>query len=200
MARVVRPEDPRPHLSTSTISFMNDPAWTIRELRAALAAGTVRPSQLAQTALARANQNAGRNTYLWQDAAWTLAAAARAEAMPRGSGGPFGDGRSALWGLPVAVKDCFDLAGSPTSCGVRFYRDLNGTAARDSWLVEQLRAAGAVIVGKTHLHRAGLRNHRRESRIRRLRAASRCKRAHRRLVQRRCCQRAGGFCRSRHRH
>ncbi len=57
-----------------------------------------------------------------------------------------------LWGVPISVKDCFDLAGSPTTCGVRFYRDLNGTATRDSWLVEQLRAAGAVIVGKTHLH------------------------------------------------
>ena len=68
------------------------------------------------------------------------------------SGGPFGDGRPALWGLPISVKDCFDLAGSPTTCGVHFYRDLNGNATRDSWLVEQLRAAGAVIIGKTHLH------------------------------------------------
>ena len=59
---------------------------------------------------------------------------------------------TALWGLPVSVKDCFDLAGSPTSCGVHFYRDLQRIAARDSWLVEQFRAAGAVIVGKTHLH------------------------------------------------
>jgi len=25
--------------------------------------------------------------------------------MPRGEGGPFGDGRSAFWGLPVSVKD-----------------------------------------------------------------------------------------------
>ena len=66
--------------------------------------------------------------------------------------GRFSDGRSALWGLPISVKDCFDLAGAPTTCGVNFYRDLHGTAARDSWLVEQLRAVGAVIVGKTHLH------------------------------------------------
>jgi aspartyl-tRNA(Asn)/glutamyl-tRNA(Gln) amidotransferase subunit A len=72
--------------------------------------------------------------------------------MDRSTGGPFGDGRSALWRLPISVKDCFDLAGSPTSCGVHFYRDRNGIAARDSWLVEQLRAAGAVIIGKTHLH------------------------------------------------
>jgi len=72
-------------------------------------------------------------------------------AIPQ-SGGAFKDGRSTLWGLPISVKDCFDLAGSPTSCGVRFYRDLSGNTQRDSWLVEQLRAAGAVIVGKTHLH------------------------------------------------
>jgi aspartyl-tRNA(Asn)/glutamyl-tRNA(Gln) amidotransferase subunit A len=126
--------------------------WTLRALRRALADGTTSPSELAEAALARSNRNASRNTYLWQDAAWTRAEAVRAEAMPRSSGGPFGDGRAALWGLPISVKDCFDLAGSPTSCGVHFYRDLNGMATRDSWLVEQLRAAGAVIVGKTHLH------------------------------------------------
>src|ERR1700722_8937496 len=131
---------------------MNTPPWTIRDLRRALASGTLHPTALAETALAHMNQNAGRNTYIWQDAAWTRAEAARAEAMPRGSGGPVGDGRPALWGLPISVKDLFDLAGSPTSCGVHFYRDLNGIATRDSWLVEQLRASGAVIVGKTHLH------------------------------------------------
>jgi len=124
----------------------------ICDLRKTMADGVTRPSELAEEALARANRNAGHNTYLWQDPAWTRAEAARAEAIPRGAGGEFGDGRSALWGIPTAVKDCFDLAGAPTTCGVRFYRDLNGAAARDSWLVEQLRAAGAVITGKTHLH------------------------------------------------
>lgn len=126
--------------------------WTIRALRPALANGKLRPSELAELALSRANGNAGRNTYLWRDAAWTRSEAARAEAMPRGEGGPFGDGRSALWGLPVSVKDCFDLAGAPTTAGVRLYGETNGKAACDSWLIERLRAAGAVIVGKTHLH------------------------------------------------
>jgi aspartyl-tRNA(Asn)/glutamyl-tRNA(Gln) amidotransferase subunit A len=112
----------------------------------------VQPSTLAVQALARSNQNAGHNTYLWQDGAWTQAEAVRVEAVPRGVGGSFCDGRGVLWGLPVSVKDCFDLAGAPTSCGVQFYRDLNGRAAKDSWLVERLRAAGAVITGKTHLH------------------------------------------------
>jgi len=50
------------------------------------------------------------------------------------------------------VKDCFDLEGAPTSCGVEFYRELHGIRPQDSWLVERLRAAGAVITGKTHLH------------------------------------------------
>jgi aspartyl-tRNA(Asn)/glutamyl-tRNA(Gln) amidotransferase subunit A len=131
---------------------MTDTSWTIRGLRKALAAEAVRPVDLAEMALARANGNQSRNTYLWQNPAWTLAEAARAGAMPRGEGGPFGDGRGTLWGLPISVKDCFDLAGAPTSCGVRAYRELSGLATRDSWLVERLRAAGAVIIGKTHLH------------------------------------------------
>ncbi len=124
----------------------------IRTLRSALANGITQPARLARQALANANQNPGRNTYLWQDPGWTLLEAERVEAMPASEGGPFGDGRDTLWGLPVSVKDCFDLAGAPTSCGVKFYRDLNGIATRDSWIVERLRAAGAVITGKTHLH------------------------------------------------
>ena len=131
---------------------MTAPSWTVRGFRAALAAGYLSPSQLAESALANSNRNASHNTYIWQDAAWTRAEAARAESMPPSSGGPFGDGRPALWGLPISVKDCFDLAGSPTSCGVHFYCDRDGQAAHDSWLVEQLRSTGAVIVGKTHLH------------------------------------------------
>jgi len=131
---------------------MDSARRNFRDLRTALAKGSIRPSQLADLALAQSNGNLSRNTYLWQDEKWTRVEADRAEAMPRGEGGPFGDGRSAFWGLPVSVKDCFDLAGSPTSCGVRFYRYLNGTATRDSWLVARLRAAGAVITGKTHLH------------------------------------------------
>jgi aspartyl-tRNA(Asn)/glutamyl-tRNA(Gln) amidotransferase subunit A len=125
---------------------------TIRGAREALADGGVTPASLAEKALQCANRNAGRNTYLWRNPAWTLEEAERAAAMPRTSGGPFGDGRSNLWGVPVSVKDCFDLAGAPTTCGVKFYRDLNGISAHDSWLVEQLRKAGAVITGKTHLH------------------------------------------------
>lgn len=122
--------------------------WTMRGLRSALTSQAIRPSELAEEALARSNANAGRNTYLWQDSDWTRAEAARIQAAPR----PLDDDLQQLWGIPISVKDCFDLAGAPTSCGVRFYRDLNGLALYDSWLVRRLRAAGAIITGKTHLH------------------------------------------------
>jgi len=125
---------------------------SVRRLRQALADGSTTPSALAEEALSSSNKNASHNTYLWHDAEWTRREALRAEAIPRAKGGPFGDGRSPLWGLPISVKDCFDIEGAPTSCGVQFYRELYSAASRDSWLVERLRAAGAVITGKTHLH------------------------------------------------
>lgn len=127
-------------------------SWTVRDLRQLLASGELRPSELAVQALARSNQNLSHNTYLWQNPAWTHAEAQHAESMLSGADGPFGDGRAPLWGLPVSLKDCFDLAGAPTSFGTRFYRDLNGIAPHDSWLAGQLRSAGAVIIGKTHVH------------------------------------------------
>jgi Asp-tRNA(Asn)/Glu-tRNA(Gln) amidotransferase A subunit family amidase len=128
-------------------------ADSIQTTRTALTASENPPAetlQLAKSALAHANGNESHNTYLWRDESWTHSEAERIAAQPGESNSS--DGRPSLWGIPVSVKDCFDLAGSPTSCGTRFYRDLNGIAANDSWLVEKLRNAGAVITGKTHLH------------------------------------------------
>ena len=105
-----------------------------------------------ESALSRANSNSSHNSYLWRDSDWTLSEARRVAAIPRKDDGAFEDGRPALWGIPISVKDCFDLSGAPTSCGTIFYRDWNGIAGQDSWLVEQLRAEGAIITGKTHLH------------------------------------------------
>jgi aspartyl-tRNA(Asn)/glutamyl-tRNA(Gln) amidotransferase subunit A len=128
---------------------------SIREVRAQLSHSQDPETDilsLTESVLARANGNAGRNTYLWQDEEFTRREAKRAASMPRATCEEFADGRPPLWGIPVSVKDCFDLAGAPTSCGTRFYRDLNGIAELDSWLVEKLRASGAVLTGKTHLH------------------------------------------------
>src|SRR5438270_6598979 len=53
-----------------------------------------------------------------------------------------------LHGVPVTVKDSFDIAGWPTLCGSRFR--LEHRAARDSTAVARLRSAGAIILGKTN--------------------------------------------------
>ena len=109
------------------------------------------PAQILATthqALLHANGNQSRNTCLWRDEAFTLREAGHAVEMLASKQ----DAAYPLCGLPISVKDCFDLAGSPTSCGTHFYRDLHGIAQQDSWLVKRLRAAGAVITGKTHLH------------------------------------------------
>ncbi len=57
--------------------------------------------------------------------------------------------RGPLHGVPVAIKDLLDMAGTPTTAGSKFH----GERARDvdSAAVERLRAAGAIIVGKTRL-------------------------------------------------
>ncbi|HEY1808273.1 MAG TPA: amidase [Acidobacteriaceae bacterium] len=101
------------------------------------------PEEQVRFCLSRANGNASRNTYIALDPGWTLAEARRQTA--RESSLP-------LFGIPVALKDCFDLAGFRTTSGSRFYAEHLPPAAADSWVAAQLRRAGAVITGKVHLH------------------------------------------------
>lgn len=105
------------------------------------------PRTVAQEALFQANGNATRNTYLWLDPEQTLAAAAELPARF-----PDPERRPSLYGVPISVKDCFDMAGTPTSCGSKFYAERNRDVAADSAVVARLRSQGAVITGKTHLH------------------------------------------------
>lgn len=53
-----------------------------------------------------------------------------------------------LDGIPLTVKDSFDMAGLPTLCGSR--SRLGHKAASDATMVAKLRVAGAVILGKTN--------------------------------------------------
>ncbi len=111
------------------------------------ALSTREPAVQAQEALAHANSNAGRNVYLALDRERVLA---EAEALP--SRFPDPSQRPPLFGVPIGVKDCFDVAGYPTTCGSHFYAEKNGIAAADSAVAARLQQAGAVIMGKTHLH------------------------------------------------
>ncbi|MFT4043698.1 MAG: amidase family protein, partial [Gordonia sp. (in: high G+C Gram-positive bacteria)] len=60
-----------------------------------------------------------------------------------------------LHGLPTGVKDLIDVAGLATSHGSAAYLDAV-PATRDSVLAERLRAAGALIIGKTNTPEVGL--------------------------------------------
>ena len=106
--------------------------------------GETTPTAVLDAALAHSNANANHNTFLAQDAAWSHAEAAHLRAE--------GIATQPLWGIPVSLKDCFDLTGFATTCGSSFYKQLHGIAAQDSAVAARLRAAGAVITGKTHLH------------------------------------------------
>jgi amidase len=53
-----------------------------------------------------------------------------------------------LLGVPVAIKDNVDVAGDVTSHGTRSPR---GPASQDAEVVQRLRTAGAVLLGKTHM-------------------------------------------------
>ncbi|MGH2547503.1 MAG: amidase, partial [Actinomycetota bacterium] len=61
-----------------------------------------------------------------------------------------GDDLPPLHGVPVAVKDLFDVAGWETTGCCAAYR--GRVAERDAEAVRRLRAAGAVVVGKTNQH------------------------------------------------
>src|ERR1700687_2380185 len=59
-----------------------------------------------------------------------------------------GDFAGPLHGVPVTIKDSYDMAGLPTTCGSRFFADR--TATSDATAVARLRGAGAIPLGKTN--------------------------------------------------
>ena len=61
-----------------------------------------------------------------------------------------GDAVGPLAGVPIALKDLFDTAGVRTTAGSRFFADR--IPDRDAAVVEKLRGAGAVILGKLNMH------------------------------------------------
>lgn len=61
-----------------------------------------------------------------------------------------GHWRGPLHGIPVALKDLYDVAGKPTSASSRVRRD--HVADADAQCVARLRRAGAILIGKTHTH------------------------------------------------
>jgi Asp-tRNA(Asn)/Glu-tRNA(Gln) amidotransferase A subunit family amidase len=105
--------------------------------------GLISSEQLVEACLARINDVDARvQAWAFIDPAYGLQQARLADER-RLSGQPIGP----LHGVPVGVKDIFDTADMPTECGSVLYS--GRTPSHDATVVSMIRAAGAIILGKT---------------------------------------------------
>lgn len=117
---------------------------TAEELVAALRAGAVTSVELTEEAIARIERDdEAINAICVPDFDRARAAAHRADqARARGEDRP-------LLGVPVTVKESYDIAGLPTTWGMPAHR--NYVPSEDAVQVSRLKAAGAVVLGKTNV-------------------------------------------------
>jgi Asp-tRNA(Asn)/Glu-tRNA(Gln) amidotransferase A subunit family amidase len=105
--------------------------------------GVISSAQLVEACLARIREvEAQVQAWAYLDADYALKQARAADAL-RLEGKPIGP----LHGVPIGVKDIFDTADMPTENGSVLHA--GRTPSRDATVVSMLRAAGAVIMGKT---------------------------------------------------
>ncbi len=120
-------------------------AETASELAAQLAAGSLRARALVERSFARLDAlDPQLHAFLF-----TRRAAALSEADESDARRARGQARSALDGLPIALKDNIVQAGEPASCASRILAGY--VSPFDATVVERLRGAGLVIVGRTNL-------------------------------------------------
>jgi len=121
--------------------------WTVAQLAADLAAGRTTSRRLTEQALARIADPAGegKRAFLKVYAEAALAEADFSDRLRKA-----GVRRSPVDGLPVSLKDLFDVAGDLTRAGSRIM-EKNPPATADAVAVARLRAAGAVFVGRTNM-------------------------------------------------
>jgi aspartyl-tRNA(Asn)/glutamyl-tRNA(Gln) amidotransferase subunit A len=120
---------------------------SIRELAADLNAGRTSSTRLVEQALARIQsyRNDGGAAYISVDADFALACARASDAARSAGYVP-----SLLAGLPVSIKDLFDVKGQVSAAGSKALAD-TAPATGDAPVVARLRAAGAVLLGRTNM-------------------------------------------------
>jgi AtzE family amidohydrolase len=113
---------------------------------AAVRAGTLRAAEVAEQALAEvAARDPALNAFTD-----VTAERARAEAAAVDAAVAAGRDPGPLAGVPVAVKNLFDVAGITTLAGSKVERG-RPAAGQDAFLLRRLRAAGAVLLGATNM-------------------------------------------------
>jgi aspartyl-tRNA(Asn)/glutamyl-tRNA(Gln) amidotransferase subunit A len=117
---------------------------TLAQVAAALRAKKLSSVELTRAVLARVDSAQGAlNAFVTVDAEGALAQAHAADALlAKGNAPP-------LVGVPIAHKDVIMTAGLKTTCGSRMLS--NFTAPYDAFIVEGLRNAGTVLIGKTNM-------------------------------------------------
>lgn len=113
---------------------------TLTEMAALIRQRKLSPVELVDAHLDQIEKdNPSINAFVMQFPSEARAAARQAERDP-----PAG----ALHGIPVTIKDSFDMRDLPTLCGSRFR--LEHRARADATVVERIRDAGGIILGKTN--------------------------------------------------
>ncbi len=120
---------------------------TLHTLSEALRQNSVSSVALTEAALERALAPSGEGSRVFTE---VYASAARAAAQASDLLRASGQVRSPIDGLPISVKDLFDVAGSTTCAGSVALRDA-APASVSALVVQRLVAAGAVIVGRTNM-------------------------------------------------
>jgi amidase len=117
---------------------------TAAELVAALTARKVSALELTEQAIARIErEDPDINAICVRDFDRALSAARAAdEALGRGE-------RRPLLGVPMTIKESFNIAGLPTTWGMAAFKDFR--PAQDAVAVARVKAAGAVLLGKTNV-------------------------------------------------
>jgi aspartyl-tRNA(Asn)/glutamyl-tRNA(Gln) amidotransferase subunit A len=121
--------------------------WTVAQLAADLAAGKTSSRELVEQALAKIDDRAGEGSHAFLK---VYSDSARAEADHADRLRKAGVRRSPVDGLPVSLKDLFDVAGDATRAGSRVRENIS-PAKSDAGAVARLRAAGAVFIGRTNM-------------------------------------------------
>ena len=114
----------------------------------------VSPIELAQACLERIQRYDGKlNSFLTLTAEFALQQARRAEQrLGRTRRDPAQLGR--LFGLPLSLKDLYETQGVRTTAGSRFFAE--NIPEQDAAVVSKLKAAGAILLGKTNMHEIAL--------------------------------------------
>jgi aspartyl-tRNA(Asn)/glutamyl-tRNA(Gln) amidotransferase subunit A len=121
-------------------------ALGIAELQTLLRAKHVSPLEVTDAYLQRIERLDSRlNTYIR-----VLPEPARAEARRAEAEITNGRWRGPLHGVPLGIKDLFDVAGLPNTMGSKILQD--NVPSQDATVVARLKAAGAIILGKHNLH------------------------------------------------